>query len=103
MANDLLKIKKLQKALNAKGQKILFATSPFWSEQAQREIPVYIINQAVFDEESKRFKKVELFRSTSQIQIVLYLRDMWYELNGQEPPNDNEYWNEIKAKTASVV
>ena len=37
-----------------------------------------------------------MFKSTSQIQIVLFLRDLWYTVNGKELPQDNEAWNKIK-------
>ena len=30
------------------------------------------------------------------IQILLFLRDYWFEMNGWDIPTDNEMWNEIK-------
>ena len=53
---------------------------------------------AVYDEETGKHKNVELFKSTSQIQIVLFLRDLWFEMSGQEIPTDNAQWNSIKEK-----
>ena len=59
---------------------------------------MYLVKQAVFDDETGKHKNVELFKSTSQIQIVLFLRDFWFEINGWEIPTDNEQWNAIKEK-----
>lgn len=89
-------IKKLQHALNDKGLKILYSTAQFYSEDQQRPVTCYIIKQAIWDEEKRRNVNIELFKSYSQIQIVLFLRDMWYEVNGWEVPTDNDTWNKIK-------
>lgn len=76
----------------------MYSTSQFFSKQQNRPITVYILKEAVFNEDTNRTNAIELFKSTSQIQILLYLRDMWYELNGWEVPTDNEMWEDIKAK-----
>jgi hypothetical protein len=31
------------------------------------------------------------------IQIVLFLRDVWYTIQGEEIPTDNEMWEAVKA------
>lgn len=98
MASNTTNIHKLQSALNQRGRKILYSTSQFFSKQQNRPITVYILKEAVFNEDTNRTNAIELFKSTSQIQILLYLRDMWYELNGWEVPTDNEMWEDIKAK-----
>lgn len=59
---------------------------------------IYQLKQAVYDEGTQKTQAVELFKSTSQIQILLYLRDMWYEINGWELPTDNPMWEDIKKK-----
>ena len=91
-------IHKLQQAINEKGQRILYSTSQFYSKDQNRPVTVYYIKQSVYDDETGKSKNVELFKSTSQIQIVLFLRDIWFEINGWEIPTDNEQWNKIKAK-----
>ena len=98
MASNTTLIRKLQTALNTKGMKILYSTSQFYSEEQNRPITMYVIKRAVYDEQRGRNTNVELFKSTSQIQIVLFLRDLWYEVNGKEIPTDNEKWNAVKAK-----
>lgn len=98
MAANITLIKKLQTALNSKGMKILYQTQQFYSEQQKRPVTCYVIKQAVWDEQKQRNKNVELFSSFSQIQILLFLRDMWYEVNGWEVPTDNEVWNQAKQK-----
>ena len=89
-------IKKLRSAINQKGDKLLYNTSEFFSEQENRPVTIYSIKKAVWDEKTHRNKNVELFHSTSQIQIVLFLRDYWYKLNNMKLPTDNKVWNKIR-------
>ena len=96
MASNVTMIKKLQHALNDRGLKILYHTQQFYSEQQQRPVTCYIVKKAVWDEKKGRNRNVELFSSFSQLQVLLFLRDMWYELNGYELPTENETWNAIR-------
>ncbi len=96
MASNSTMIHKLQQAINGKGEKILYNTSQFYSADQNRPVTIYHVKKAVYDEEKAKTVNVELFKSTSQIQIVLYLRDYWFELNGWEIPQDNNVWNNIK-------
>ena len=97
MPSNTIKIHKLQQALNMKGYRILYNTSQFYSEKEQRPVTVYHIKQAR-DLENGKTTNVELFKSASQLQILLFLRDLWYSVNGMEIPNDNEIWNEKRKK-----
>lgn len=96
MPSNATMIKKLIGALNRKGQRVLYTTSQFWSVEANRPVTVYHVKRAVWDDEKEKFYNIDLYRNTSQIQIVLFLRDMWYTVNGKELPQNNELWNEIK-------
>lgn len=98
MASNTVNIHRLQQAINGKGGKVLYSTSQFYSDKQNRPVTIYQVKQAIYDEKSGKHKAVELYKSTSQIQIVLFLRDLWFEMNGWELPTDNEMWNEIKAK-----
>ena len=98
MPSNTTNIRKLQRALNTKGMKILYSTTQFYSEDQDRPVTMYIIKRAVYDEEKGKNINIELFKSTSQIQIVLFLRDMWFEVIGKEVPKDNTKWNAIKDK-----
>lgn len=98
MASNSVNIHKLQTAINGKGYNVLYSTSQFYSFKQNRPITVYQIRQAVWDDEKQKSKSIELFKSTSQLQILLFLRDMWYEINGWEVPTDNEMWNKAKEK-----
>jgi hypothetical protein len=90
-------IKKLQCAINEKSDAhILVNKTQYYSKDSERVLELIVIKQAVWDDDKQRFKNIELFSSASDIQIVLYLRDMWYELNGWEVPTDNEEWNKAK-------
>ena len=99
MASNSVMIRKLQTAINMRGYKLLYGTSQFYSEQQDRPVTMYTIRQAFYDEEKGKNKSVELYKSTSQIQVVLFLRDFWYDINGMEIPKDNEQWNAIKDKS----
>ena len=97
MASNLTLIKKLQHAINEKGGKLLYQTKQWYSNDQERPVTTYSIRQAFYNEKTGKTESVELFSSTAQIQIVLFLRDYWYKLNGWEVPNDNEVWNDAKA------
>ena len=43
----------------------------------------------------------EIFASPSHIQIVFFLRDYLFAIEGKELPTDNEMWNKAKAKYMS--
>lgn len=96
MASNTTLIRKLQRAVNSMGCNILYNTQQFYSNDQNRPVTIYVIKKAVYDEESGKTRNIELFKSTSQIQIVLFLRDLWYEINGMEIPDDNEVWNKKK-------
>ena len=93
-------IHKLQQALNMRGLRLMYSTTQFYSAKQDRPITVYHIKQAVYDENKEKFVNEELFNTTSQIQVVLFLRDLWYSLNGKELPTDNEQWNAIRDRIA---
>lgn len=93
--------RKLQTACNRQfGVKLLINSRQWYSDEADRAITQYIVFQAVKNEYKKKDTNIELFKTYSQVQLVLFLRDYWYELNGWEIPTDNETWEEVKAKYA---
>jgi len=92
-------IKKLQRAINDSfNAKILINKTQFYSDKTEKAVELIVIKKAVWDNDKQKYKNIELFSSASDVQIVLWLRDYWYELNGWEIPTDNEQWNEAKAK-----
>jgi hypothetical protein len=99
MQSNATMIHKLQNAINQNfDAKILYNKQQWYSKDQNRPVNQYVIRKAYEDIESGRMKTIELFSSCSQIQIVLYLRDYWYELNGWDVPQDNEMWNKAKQK-----
>lgn len=93
MKNNQAIILKLQQALNARGEKILQRTTQFYSVKTDSPITIYYIEKAYWDEETKRTKKDELFHTTSQLQIILFLRDLLCISRGEPLPTENEIWN----------
>lgn len=90
-------INKLKNAINSRGERLLYSTNEFYSDEKQSTVTVHTIKKQLEPEKGERYgKKIELFSSPSTIQIVLFLRDYWYELNGWEVPKDNKEWNKAK-------
>lgn len=95
--SNTVMIKKLQRAINEKfDQRLLINRQQWYSKSQDRPVTTYIIKQAVWDDQRQKFINLELFKSSSEIQIVLWMRDKWYELNGWDIPQDNATWNKIK-------
>lgn len=91
--------KKIQTAINLKsGAKLVINTQQWYSDDRHRVVTCYVIKQTVItdNDEKPHRTTIELFRTYSTIQMVLWLRDYWYELNGWEIPKDNEMWEAIK-------
>lgn len=96
-ASNSVMIHKLQNAINQKfDDTILYNKQQWYSEKQKRPVTSYIIRKAVYDNERGKYVNLELFKTCSQIQVVLFLRDYWYELNGWDVPHDNEMWEKAK-------
>lgn len=104
--NQRQALKKLQRAINARSEsKILVSETEWFSDKRNATITSYIIRKALPTKDTARGRKkhTELFNTTSLIQAVLYLRDYWYSLIGEEIPTDNEYWNNIKDTKGIII
>ena len=92
-------IKKLQQALQFEGECIVINTSQFYSVDKHKFVTRYHIKRQVQDPDNRnKSSMVELFSACSQIQITLFLRDLYYEVTGQEVPHDNPIWEQKKAE-----
>lgn len=92
-------IKKLQMAINIHyDERVLVNRQQWYSEDKKAPQTMYVIKKAVYNTQKKRNENIELFSSPSQVQILLFLRDYWYQLTGREVPEDNERWNKAKAR-----
>ena len=92
-------IQTLQKALLAQGEMIIINTQEFYSVDKHKFIKKYHIKKQIQDPDDKnKSSMVELFSSCAQIQVLLFLRDLFYEKTGQEIPHDNPIWEEAKRK-----
>lgn len=92
--NNLTLIKKLKYAINQKGDTILLDIDEFYNEKRQKISKMYKIKRQV----GTGLKNPVLYQSTYDLYIIYFLRDMLYELEGKELPDDNEEWNEIRKK-----
>ena len=91
-------IYKLQTACNKEfNARLLYNKTQVYSEKADKPVTFLCIRQATIDERGKR-KNVELFNTTSELYILMFLRDYWYALNGWEIPEGTEGWEKEKQK-----
>ena len=91
-------IRKLKVAIRNKYDiKLLITTKEWYSEQRQVLMPYYIISKHNYDPVAKKSSQEEIFKAGNKIQVVLFLRDYWYNLNGWEIPKDR-YWDEKKER-----
>ena len=100
MASFAQLAKKLQSAINQRTEdKLLINTQQWFSEDKGRAVTCYVIKQRVRKGKNKQQRRsVEVFNTYSQVQMVLWLRDYWYRMNGWEVPQDNIEWEEVKHK-----
>ena len=91
--------RKLQTACNRLfGVKLLINQKQWFNTDRKRAVTRYDILQTIQTGDEEHTKNILLFSTYSQIQLVLFLRDYWYELNGWEVPTDNIEWQEIKER-----
>lgn len=105
-------MRRLQIALNSKDMRILCNRSQFFSEVQNRPVTIYKISQSVWDPSTGKNKHVELFSSASQIQCVLFMRNLWMAINHKPIPTTNalkgaekfqEAWDEFEASTLPSI
>lgn len=100
MARMMPVARKLIAALGTKDIKITLSTKQFIGKEGNSH-DFYSINEAVWDAAKGKYMHYELYSSVSQVRIVLFLRDMWYEANGWDLPMDQPLWNSIRADLRS--
>lgn len=99
MASNIKTIKKLQLAINTNCPfRILYTTNQFYSVDKQMPVTKYCLRKAEINYDTHRSDSVEIFSTYSQLQVILYLRDLWYTWLGKELPTDNELWENIKIR-----
>ena len=92
-------IKKLQNAINSTGKRhLLVNKTQYYVEQDNKIAEILVVKEAFVNKKTGSVRYEEVFSSGSDIAITLFLRDVWYELNGWEVPTDNDYWEEVKRK-----
>lgn len=96
MTSNSQMIYKLQKGLNSTGRKILWNRSQFFSEQQHRPVTIYVISESQFNPKTGKVRNVELFRSASEIQVVFFMRNLWFLQTGKEIPSTGYDDFEIK-------
>lgn len=87
---------KLMNALiHAKGYNLVMGNKPFIAKEGF-SINMWTVSQGLFDADKNKYINKELFCSSSMTQVVFYLRDAWFLANGDELPNDNPQWVNIR-------
>ena len=88
-------ISKLIQALNAKGYDLLYAKKQFMGREGKPH-SLYVLSKAEWNPDKGKYDTIDIYKTTSTIRMVLFLRDMWYIENGKELPTDNLIWNGIR-------
>lgn len=92
-------IYKLQTACNKQyDARLLYNKTQIYSEKADKPVTFLCIRKAVTDPKTGKHKNIELFNTTSELYIVMFLRDYWFSLNGWEIPEGTEGWEKEKQK-----
>lgn len=94
--NMWTKSKILLKAIGVKHHHLLTLSTKQFMGSEKKPHDFYVLSEAVLNEETGKFYNREIYSTTSMVRIVLYLRDIWYSLEGLELPTDQEKWNEIR-------
>lgn len=89
--SNLTMINKLMTAIRMNGGKLLLDRVQFFSEEQNRPITIYKVNEI-------RDKKRTLFETASQLQVVMFLRDYWFIVEGKELPNEQTDWVKIRKR-----
>lgn len=79
------------------GRRITYHTQQFVGREGNVHT-LYMLKEATYDDSKGKYINHDVFKSASTIQIALFLRDMYYQLEGQELPTDNEIWNKIRER-----
>lgn len=95
MADINKSINRLIQALNTKGHDLLYNRKQFMGVEGMPH-NLYVLSKGVWNSEKSRYDTVDIYKTTSTVRMVLFLRDMWYIENGLELPTDNEMWNQIR-------
>ena len=95
MADINKSIYKLIEALNQKGYMLMYNKKQFMGKEGKPH-NLYSVTQAVWNPERHKYGSKEIYKSTSTVRIVLFLRDAWFQYNGWDLPTDNEMWNQIR-------
>lgn len=93
-------MKKLQTAINSKfDEKLLLNQTQWYNPKSDQVRDMLILRKSVFNSEKGKYIPIEIFRTPSNIQMVLFMRDYWFTLNGWElPTSGNPVWEEIREK-----
>lgn len=92
-------IHKLQTACNDRfDARLLFNRTQVYSEKFGKTVTFLCVRKATIDPKTGKKKNIELFNTTSELYVVMFLRDYWYELNGWEIPESDEGWEREKKR-----
>ena len=98
-ASNLSMIHKLQNAINTNGGALLLDRTQFFSKEQNRPVTMYRVCEVVGIKNKLGHRKKDcLFETASQLQVVLFLRDYWFVMNGKElpAPVNNKQWGDIR-------
>ena len=96
MIGTVSKVKKLQQAINLTGDKILYQTKQWYSDNVHAAITKHVICRSVPKADETGYKQVTLFESYSLLQVVFFLLDLYNYRLGKPLSMENETWNQLR-------
>ena len=98
MAQNLKAVaQKLIQALNFEGFDLTYNTKQFKGKE-NRTLTMYWLGKNTWNSDTHRWENHEVYRTTSTIKLVSYLRDMWYLYHGRALPTDVPLWNAERSR-----
>lgn len=90
--SNLSMIRTLMFAINTHGGRVLLDRVQFFSEEQHRPVTLYKVCEV------RDGHKRALFDTASQIQVVSFLRDYWFVMDGKDLPTGQKEWNDIRER-----
>ena len=101
MASIITLQKKLISGINHKYHcNVVVNTSQFHRKGSPEPVTITKVSDTYIDDDGS-FQSMPLYGSSSSVYVMLYLRDLFFALEGREIPQDNENFMHSKNYVAS--
>lgn len=88
--------KKLTTGIAFRHKRFITVSTKVFTGVEKKPHNLYIMSESVYNEDTKRYYNKEFYSTTSMVRVVMYLRDIWDILEGNELKTDQELWNQLR-------